>query len=118
MDKALFRAYVKELVKETIEEEVRKVLPKLLGEAVEEIKSIKESKTSNSEPKKSFSRTQLAEMMGLERLGDTLSATTSRMVMPENVPANLDLNSPQIQPAVEAITRDYSLLMKKMGLSK
>ena len=122
MDKALFRAYVKELVKEqleeTVEKTVRKVLPDILGEAVAEIKGSQRVTENTTSQKAKLSRTQLAEMMGLERLGDTLSATTSRMVMPENVPANLDLNSPQIQPAVEAITRDYSFLMKKMGLSK
>lgn len=112
MDKALFRAYVKELVKETIEEEVRKVLPKLLGEAVEEIKSIKESKTSNFEPKKSFSRTQLAEMMGLERLGDTIVAKTGNVGPVMTPPPGISPDN----PAVQAINKDYSGIMKALKL--
>jgi hypothetical protein len=57
-------------------------------------------------------------MMGLERHGDTISATTKNMMLPETIPQGVDLNSPTVQPAVEAITKDYSALMKKMGLSK
>lgn len=115
MDKALFRAYVKELVKETVEEEVKKVLPKLLGEAVSEIKSLQESST-NVESKKKFSRTQLAEMMGLERVGDTFVANGGNMsagpVMA--VPPGMRKDDPTIQ----AINKDYSAIMKAMGLSK
>jgi len=118
MDKALFRAYIKELVKEqleeTVEKTVRKVLPDILGEAVAEIKSVNEAKTP---VKSKFNRSQLAEMMGLERLGDTLSANTDRMktsTTPIEIPDNL---SPD-DPTVKAVTRDYSELMKKMGLSK
>lgn len=122
MDKALFRAYVKELVKEQIEESVekivKKILPEILGEAVAEIKG-SQRVTENSTPQKQkFSRTQLAQMMGLERIGDTLSANTERMRLPEELPPNVDVNSPQLKPAVDAITRDYSALMKQMGLSK
>lgn len=111
MDKALFRAYIKELVKETVEEEVAKVLPKLLGEAVSEIKSLQEVKTTKTPTKSKLSRSQLAEMMGLERLGDTIVATTNNMVTP---PPGVSANN----PAVQAINKDYSELMKKMGLSK
>lgn len=111
MDKALFRAYVKELVKETVEEEVRKVLPKLLGEAVSEVKSLQETTTTT--PKKSqLSRSQLAQMMGLERIGDTIVATTDK-IMP-----NLPKGMSEDNPAVQAINRDYSQIMKAMGLSK
>jgi len=111
MDKALFRAYVKELVKETVEEEVKKVLPKLLGEAVSEIKSLQESKTV-AEPKKKFSRSQLAEMMGLERIGDTVVAKTTNMAPPTNVPEGLSADNPTVQ----AINKDYSAIMKAMKL--
>lgn len=111
MDKALFRAYVKELVKETVEEEVKKILPKLLGEAVAEVKSIQES--SATVPQKSkISRSQLAELMGLERHGDTIIATTGK-VMP-TPPKGVQEDN----PAFQAINKDYSQLMKKMGLSK
>ena len=54
--------------------------------------------------------------MGLERMGDTLSASTDRMIMPDNT--TVDINNPNVKPAVDAINRDYSQLMKKMGLGK
>lgn len=122
MDKALFRAYVKELVKEQIEESVekvvKKILPEILGEAVAEIKGYQRVTENSTPAKPKYSRSQLVQMMGLEKLGDTISSNTNRMPLPENIPDNLDLNSPQVKPAVEAITRDYSALMKQMGLSK
>lgn len=114
MDKALFRAYVKELVKETVEEEVNRVLPKLLGEAISEIKSIQENRTPTTSQKPKFSRSQLAEMMGLERHGDTLLATTKNLAPVMQVPPGMSEDN----PAVQAINKDYSQLMKKMGLSK
>ena len=118
MDKALFRAYVKELVKEqleeTVEKTVRKLLPEILGEAVAEIKSVNESVV----PQKSkFTRSQLAEMMGLEKIGDTISTNTGRMrtvVAPTEIPDHLTADNPTVQ----AVTKDYSALMKKMGLTK
>jgi hypothetical protein len=110
MDKTLFKAYVRELVKETVEEEVRKVLPKLLGEAVAEVKSIQESAPATSQKPK-LSRSQLAEMMGLERLGDTIVATTKNVIAP---PPGMSADNPTVQ----ALNKDYSALMKKMGLSK
>lgn len=116
MDKALFKAYVRELVKETVEDEVQKILPKLLSEAVKEVKSIQESSSTVSQSQKpKFSRSQLAEMMGLERLGDTLVATTNNMKVPTQVSQQ---NLPSDNPAVQAINKDYSAMMKKMGLSK
>lgn len=115
MDKALFRAYVKELVKETVEEEVKKILPKLLGEAVAEIKTLQENSTTTSAPSAKLSRSQLAQMMGLERLGDTIIATTNNLnpVMPTPPQGVSDTN-----PAFQAINKDYSAVMKKLGLSK
>lgn len=119
MDKALFRAYIKELVKEqleeTVEKTVRKVLPEILGEAITEIKSVNESVTP-SKPK--FTRSQLAEMMGLERIGDTISTNTNRMRTSTPAPVEIPENLSPDDPAVKAITRNYSGLMKKMGLSK
>lgn len=113
MDKALFRAYVRELVKEMVEEEVGKVLPKLLGEAVAEIKTLQESRTVTPQPKQKLDRSKLAQMMGLERLGeDTIVASTKNMIT--NLPPNVTPDN----PAVQAINKDYSAVMKAMGLSK
>ncbi len=110
MDKTLFKAYIRELVKETVEDEVKKVLPKLLSEAVAEVRSLQETATSVPQ-KPRLSRPQLAEMMGLERLGDTVIATTKNVVAP---PPGMSADNPTIQ----AINKDYSAIMKKMGLSK
>lgn len=119
MDKALFRAYVKELVKEQIEESVekavKKILPEVLGEAIAEIKGMQKSQVNESvtaSPKPKLDRAKLAAMMGLERHGDTLVATTSKMVT--ELPPNISEDNPTVQ----AINKDYSALMKKMGLSK
>jgi hypothetical protein len=117
MDKALFRAYVKELVKEQIEESVekavRKVLPEVLGEAVAELKGSSRTQvtesTATNKPKPS--RAQLAQMLGLERLGDTVVATGPVMPTP---PAGVGADN----PAFQAINKDYSQMMKAMGLSK
>lgn len=112
MDKALFKAYIRELVKEMVEEEVGKVLPKLLQEAVGEIKSLQETTNTPQPTKSKFSRSQLAELMGLERHGDTITATTKNVVMP--TPPGITEDN----PALQAINKDYSQMMKKMGLSK
>lgn len=119
MDKALFRAYVKELVKEQIDESVekavKKLLPEILGEAVAEIKAIQPKaiteNTISAKPK--IDRNKLAEMMGLERHGDTIVATTKGLN-----PAVPTTNVSDENPVVQAINRDYSQLMKAMGLSK
>jgi len=109
MDKTLFKAYVREMVKEEVENEVRKVLPKLLGEAVAEVKSLQEvAAPAKSKPK--FNRNELAAMMGLERDGDTIRATT---VMP-NIPEGISPDN----VALPAINRDYSAVMKAMGITK
>lgn len=118
MDKALFRAYVKELVKEQIEESVakavKKILPEILGEAIAEIKGIKPSSVNEStapaRPK--LDSTKWASMMGLERHGDTITASTSKMMV--TPPPGLTEDNPTVQ----AINKDYSQLMKKMGISK
>jgi len=122
MDKALFRAYVKELVKEQIEESVekavKKILPEILGEAITEIKNttkstVNESSATQAKPK--FSRSQLAQMMGLERHGDTITATTKNV---GPVMATPPQGITEDNPAFQAINKDYSELMKKMGLNK
>lgn len=113
MDKALFRAYVRELVKEMVEEEVGKVLPKLLGEAVTEIKTLQENKVMPPQNKPKLDRSKLAQMMGLERLDEeTFVASTKNMVT--NLPPNVTPDNPTVQ----AINKDYSAIMKAMGLSK
>lgn len=117
MDKALFRAYVKELVKEQIEESVekavKKILPEILGEAVAEIKQTQPKKVNEvATAKPKLSRSQLAQMMGLERLGDTITATSKNVGPVMQVPEGVDPNN----PAIQAINKDYSALMKAMKL--
>ena len=115
MDKTLLKAYIRTIV----EEEVNRILPELLGEAIAQIKGtqqVNETVASPNKPK--LDRSKLAALMGLERQGDTITATTKNMALPENIPHGVDLNNPSVKPAVEAITKDYSALMKKMGLGK
>jgi hypothetical protein len=115
MDKTLLKAYIRTIV----EEEVNRILPNILGEAIAQIKGtqqVNETITTTSKPK--LDRSTLAAMMGLERQGDTITATTKSMILPENIPQGVNLNDPSVQPAVEAITRDYSATMKKLGLTK
>jgi len=115
MDKTLLKAYIRTIV----EEEVKRILPEMLGEAVAQVKSMQQvNETASTPARPKLDRSKLAAMMGLERVGDTISATTKNMVLPENIPQGVNLNDPAVQPAVEAITKDYSALMKKMGLSK
>jgi len=51
-------------------------------------------------------------MMGLDRIGDTIVATTGK-VMP-TPPRGIEEDN----PAFQAINKDYSAMMKAMGLSK
>ena len=120
MDKALFRAYVKELVKEQIEESVekavKKILPEVLGEAIAEIKGMQKSQVNETvaaPTKPKLDRAKLAAMMGLERHGDTITATSKNVgpVMP-TVPTGFTEDN----PAVQAINKDYSAMMKAMKL--
>lgn len=119
MDKALFRAYVKELVKEQIEESVekavKKILPEVLGEAIAEIKSVQQPMKVNEAiaAKPKLSRSQLAAMMGLERHGDTITATSKNVGPVMQAPAGMTEDNPTLQ----AINRDYSALMKAMKLT-
>lgn len=120
MDKALFRAYVKELVKEQIEESVekavKKILPEILGEAVAEIKGMQSTKINESAataPKSKLDRSKLAAMMGLERHGDTIVATSKNVGPVMQTPPGLSEDNPTVQ----AINKDYSALMKAMKLT-
>lgn len=114
MDKQLLKAYIRTIV----EEEVNRILPTILGEAVSQIKKNQTIK-ENTEPStvasknKTFDRARLAELMGISYDGNTLSANTTNMAvpLPSNVPPDVD---PKV---IQAVTRDYSALMKKMGIS-
>ena len=122
MDKALFRAYVKEIVREqiddSVEKAVRKILPEVLTEAVAEIKrsspTIVESTATKSKPP--IDRGKLAQMLGLDKIGDTFYASTDNLnpSIGMELPAGVSPDN----PAVAAITKDYSAVMKAMGLSK
>jgi hypothetical protein len=114
MDKTLLKAYIRTIV----EEEIKRALPQILGEAISEIKQLKEhtisipqSTTQTSPP---IDRARLAEMMGISYDGETLSAMgrATPGVSPNRV-------SPTQGPpeVVKAINRDYSELMKAMKLT-
>jgi hypothetical protein len=109
MDRQLLKAYIRTIV----EEEVTKILPTLLAEAVSEIKQISETKSPAPQSKKpSIDRGRLAELMGISYDGETLRASTNNMVvpLPENAPRDVD-------PAIiNAVTKDYSQLMKAMKI--
>lgn len=110
MDKQLLKAYIKTIV----EDEVKKILPELLAEAVSEIKQLSETRQPITQSKKpTVDRGRLAELMGISYDGETLRATTTNMVvpLPENAPRDVD---PEV---VKAVTKDYSAMMKKMGLT-
>jgi hypothetical protein len=107
MDKQLLKAYIRTIV----EEEVKRVLPELLGEAVQQVKQLSESKQVSSQPAKKFSRGELAQMMGIDYDGETLRATGVSSHASSDIPPG---TPPEIK---QALTRDYSQLMKKMGLS-
>lgn len=105
MDKTLLKAYIRTVV----EEEVKRLLPEMLAEAVAEVKSLQENVQTTTTTKPKLSRTQLAEMMGLERHGDTIVATTGK-IMPAPPGVSED------NPALKAINKDYSAMMKAMKL--
>ena len=110
MDKQLLKAYIKVMV----EEEVKRLLPEMLAEAVAEVKQLSETRQPSVQPKKpAVDRGRLAELMGITYDGETLRATTNNMAvpLPENVPRDVD---PEV---VKAVTKDYSAVMKKLGLS-
>lgn len=120
MDKTLLKAYIRTLV----EEEVKKILPEMLSEAVQEIKQLKEHSTPRTlENKKTkLDRGRLAELMGISYDGDTLMATTSN-VSPKTLTAldsagnKIEVPTNQVDSTVvDAITRDYSQLMKAMKI--
>jgi hypothetical protein len=106
MDKQLLKAYIRTIV----EEEVKRVLPELLAEAVTEIKQLQES-TTPTQNKAPVDRARLAELMGINYDGETITATS---VNKGPVMVDPTRGNPEI---VKKINRDYSALMKKMGLT-
>lgn len=110
MDKQLLKAYIRTIV----EEEVKRLLPELLSEAVTEIKQLSEQTPVRQTTKPKIDRSKLAAMMGIEYDGETLRATSTDKVnrgrLPDEVPPNAD---PEV---IKAINRDYSQMMKKMGI--
>lgn len=108
MDKQLLKAYIRTIV----EEEVKRVLPEVLGEAVREIKQLSENRVATPAPKKSqLDRGRLAELMGIEYDGETLRATGVSPHATHDIPPGTPAE------VKDALTRDYSALMKKMGLT-
>ena len=119
MDKQLLKAYIRCIV----EEEVTRILPTLLSEVLGEVvanapknapknqpKPLKEALSrANTKPRPG--RAEMASLLGLTREDDTFIANTNSMRLPEGTPPNAD---PKV---VEAITRDYSELMKAMGIT-
>lgn len=124
MDKKLFKAYIRTLV----EEEVQRLLPKMLAEAVAEIKKTAPTRmvenTAPTKQKKSpIDRARLAELMGIDydRENGVISANTTNMprtvttidAAGNPVPIAAD-NVPK--EVLNALNRDYSQLMKAMKL--
>jgi hypothetical protein len=110
MDKQLLKAYIRTIV----EEEVKRILPELLTEAVRQVKSLTENSNTPVRASPNIDRKRLAQLMNLDYDGDTLRATTSNVPSP-NAGASIPPSTPP--EVVNALTRDYSALMKKMGLT-
>jgi hypothetical protein len=104
MDKTLLKAYIRTIV----EEEVERIVPKMLAEAVREIKSLNENTTR----KPPLDKARLSELLNLKYDGESLSATTDSIILPEDVPTATA--NPEI---VAVINRDYSEVMKKLNLT-
>jgi hypothetical protein len=118
MDKQLLKAYIRTIV----EEEVKRILPELLSEAVREVKkatSINEAAPAQQKPK--IDRGRLAELMGIsyDRENATITANTSNMLTTVDAAGNrVQVPASSVPPeVVNAITKDYSQLMKKMKLT-
>lgn len=107
MDKQLLKAYIRTIV----EEEVQRILPEMLSEAVKQVKQLSENTTS-SQPKTQkpqLDRRRLASLMGYD--GETVIGNTGAVPLPANAPRDVD---PEV---VNAVTKDYSELMKKLKLT-
>jgi hypothetical protein len=126
MDKQMLKAYIKVVV----EEEVKRLLPEMLSEAVQEIKQLKENYTPAPAPRPAVDRSRMAALLGIDydRENGVISAGTSGMSKTTATPNYLQVtddagntrNIPAsaVDPSVvNAITKDYSALMKAMKLT-
>lgn len=107
MDKQLLKAYIKTIV----EDEVKRLLPEMLSEAVNEVKQLSETTAQPAKPKQTLDRKRFAELLGYTP-GEGIVGSTAAVPLPSNAPKDVD---PEV---VHAITKDYSAVMKKLGLSK
>lgn len=127
MDKQLLKAYIRTIV----EEEVKRILPELLSEAVAEVKNAKSLNETVQAPapvKQKIDRGRLAELMGIDydRQSGTIRANTAGLNTTSGTLTTVDSAGNRVQipetsvdPEVRAaLTKDYSALMKKMGMSK
>jgi hypothetical protein len=116
MDKKMFIGYVRQLVREAVEEELDRVLSKKLTEVINSQTHVvsENSKTPpNAAVRPKPSRTELARMLGLERLdSETLVASTNNLVT--SVPPTVDPSNENVQKTMSIINRDYSAIMKKL----
>lgn len=126
MDKTLLKAYIRTIV----EEEVTRLLPELLGEAVAQVKQTKinestiSTKANPTVKKPAVDRARLAELMGIDydRTGGTLTARGAQSPQVFNVADQAgnvrQIPASQVAPeVVDALTKDYSQLMKAMKLT-
>tara|TARA_R110000868_G_scaffold157028_1_gene384103 strand:- start:901 stop:1230 length:330 start_codon:yes stop_codon:yes gene_type:complete len=109
MDKTMFKGYVRELVREAVNEELKRQLPIVLSEVMGNV-PLQENTMSSAKKKPAFNREEMMAKLGLEKLGDTLVGSTNRMVT--ELPPNIAPDN----PVVQAINKDYSKLMKAMGI--
>jgi hypothetical protein len=110
MDKQLLKAYVRTIV----EEEIQKIVPEMLAEAIQEIKQMKGLQTEEVSPQRPvqpIDRTKLAQLMGISYDGETIRAMGGNGMQATPIATHGD---PEV---VKAINRDYSALMKKMGIT-
>lgn len=107
MDKTLLKAYIRTIV----EEEIERVLPKMLKEHFTPL--TEQVSVPTAAPKASpISRNKLAEMMGLTRLGDTITASTNNVGPITNIP-------PDAPDYIhDVINKDYSAFMTAMNKKK
>lgn len=107
MDKQLLKAYIRTIV----EEEVQRILPEMLSEAVTQVKRLSENTQSQTKlaAKPAIDKRRLAELIGYD--GETIVAHTGAVPLPANAPRDVD---PEV---VNAVTKDYSAMMKALKLT-
>ena len=122
--KPIFELYIKELVKNIIREELKVILPEMISE-YSVTPTLRES-VDVAPRKPTIDRSKIADIMKatFSMEGDTLqptgapigSAGTVTMMTPGGaVPIPKDMVDPEV---MTAITKDYSGIMKAMGLGK